>query len=282
MYMKSNRRYPLPFRYPGGKHYAIDILRPFWLSIKHDEYREPLVGGGSVFFNKPKSRFNWLNDIDYELVKTYQVIADNNLRHALIRMVGNEVATKERWKEISKLCPKDDLEIAYKYFYLNRTSFSGKMISGAWGYRPKRSLPPNRWYERIKAAGRKLEEVTITNLDFATILDAPSKGETTLIYIDPPYYSPPRHKHYRYGFSLDDHVRLAETLRNVQHYFFLTYDDVPEVRGLYRWANIYDANFYYRVDNSNVQNGSRQVGFELIITNYEVQNQLLLVGDDEY
>ncbi len=48
------KRHPIPFRYPGGKFYALGLLAPFW-QIEHDEFREPFLGGGSVFFTKPKS-----------------------------------------------------------------------------------------------------------------------------------------------------------------------------------------------------------------------------------
>ena len=96
-----------------------------------------------------------------------------------------------------------------------------------------------------------------------------------LLYVDPPYFLPPKHKHYRCGFDLEDHIRLAEELKNTKHKFFLTYDDCDEIRQLYRWANIYPVEFFYRVDNSSVRGGNRQVGFELIITNFELQNQQL-------
>jgi DNA adenine methylase len=266
----TNYKCPLPFRYPGGKYYALGILEPFWQSVDHDEYREPFVGGGSVFFNKPKASFNWVNDLDEELMITYRTLQQEHLRNQLISMVENEPANKSRWREIFEFEPKDDLEIAYRYYYLNRTSFSGKMVSPGWGYRPKRSLPPERWHERIIPAGNKLESVICTNVDFSEVIKEESKGENVLMYIDPPYYSPPKRKHYRHGFDTTDHERLCATLMQSKHKFFLTYDDEPVIRDMYKWANIYEASFFYRVDNSNTYNGSRRTGFELIITNYEV------------
>lgn len=272
-------RFPLPFRYPGGKHYAIDILRPFWEVVSHDEYREAFMGGGSVFFNKPKSSFNWINDIDGELITTYQAMQSVELRQQLIDMVSDEVASKERWREVLNFSPSNPLEIAYKYYYLNRTSFSGKLISPAWGYRPRRSLPPERWHERIVPSGKKLEEVEITSVDFEDVILSPPRGDCkdVLIFADPPYFGPAKKKHYRNGFSLSDHVRLMSSLRTCKHKFFLTYDDVPEIHDLYSWANIYRTKFFYRIDNSNVQKGSRRLGFELIITNYDVN-----CGDRQY
>jgi DNA adenine methylase len=268
--MSKTSRHPLLFRYPGGKHYAINLLNPFIDCVEHTEYREPFVGGGSVFFNKEKSAKNWINDIDKELAITYKLVADPVTRKKLIKLVGNEIATKERWRELFEFQPKTELEVAYKYYYLNRTSFSGKLISAAWGYRPKRSLPPERWFERINPCGEKLEGVKITSVDFEKVIRATSKNEV-LIFADPPYFSPTKNKHYRHGFTAEDHLRLSGALKETDFKFILTYDDCSGVRDLYKWANVYPVEFFYRVENSNTFHGQRKSGFELIITNFDFE-----------
>jgi len=260
---------PLLFRYPGGKHYAMGILRPFWEQVEHSEYREPFVGGGSVFFNKQLVDVNLLNDMDHELITTYKVISDMRSRKKLIEMLSQEIATPERWREVLDSKAKSALEIAFKYYYLNRTSFSGKLVSAAWGYREKRSLPPERWSERIEPCGKKLEDVAFSSSDFQEIIELPSK-RPTLLYVDPPYFLPPKHKHYRHGFDLSDHVRLGEVLARTPHKFFLTYDDSPEIRKMYKWANIYPVSFFYRVEDASAVGGVRRQGFELVISNYDV------------
>lgn len=270
------KRQPIPFRYPGGKFYALGLLAPFW-QIEHDEYREPFVGGGSVFFTKPKSKFNVLNDMDSELIFTYKALQDKMKREKLLSKLGKEIATKERWREVFEFKPKNEIDVAYKYFYLNRTSFSGKLSSPAWGYREKRSLPPNRWHERINPCGERLENATILNTDFQDIIDLPKAGKKVLMFVDPPYFNPPKKKHYRNGFNYEDHVRLMESLKKTKHYFFLTYEDTPEIREMYKWANIFEAKFFYRVDNSEVFNGARKMGFELIITNYDNPKKQLAI-----
>ncbi len=273
----SYQRHPLPFRYPGGKHYAINVLRPFWMCVDHDEYREPFVGGGTVFFNKSKAKYNWLNDIDDELITTYKVMGSRPEREKLIELLSAEIASKDRWREVFQFSPTSDLETAFRYYYLNRTSFSGKLSSAAWGYRTKRSLPPERWIERIIPCGEKLKGVKLTSQDFESVIESPPRGSKVVMYLDPPYFSPPKNKHYRNGFDLDDHLRLSRILKKTNHNFFLTYDDVPRVRELYSWANIHEVKFFYRVDNSNIQGGQRRLGFELIITNYDVPIQLNLI-----
>jgi len=262
----------LPFRYAGGKYYAIRLLQAFWKDVEHDEYREPLAGGASVFFAKQKVKFNWLNDIDPNLMTTYKVMADPVLRFKLVEMLSKEEASPERHEEVSALSPKNELEIAFKYYYLNRTSFSGKMRAPAWGYRPKRSLPPNRWHERIIPCGKRLEGVKLTNLDFSEVIEVPALGERVLMYIDPPYYHTRQENHYAFPFSLTDHERLARLLQRTGFKFFLSYDDCREVRDLYKWANIHEIKFFYRIDNSRNNLGKRKKGCELVITNYRLRN----------
>ena len=62
------------FRYPGGKTKAIKFIKPFWENLSHEEYREPFVGGGSVFIAKEKVETNWINDLDNDLIAFYEII----------------------------------------------------------------------------------------------------------------------------------------------------------------------------------------------------------------
>ena len=144
---------PMLFRFVGGKYYALKKLKLFW-NVPHDEYREPLVGGGSVFFAKPKAKINWLNDLDKELITTYSVMQDETMRNKMIGLVTKEKTTKDRHRQIkNSTYPKnDELAVAYRYYYLNRTSYSGIMRLPPYGYSATKSVPPHRWGIRIKQA----------------------------------------------------------------------------------------------------------------------------------
>jgi len=268
---KTSKKVLLPLRYAGGKYYVLKQLERFWGNMPHDEYREPFFGGGAVFWGKEKAKYNWINDIDYELVNFLKFINNKNNRDKILKLFEKErEATREKHQKIKNLIPKNILEEVYKFYYLNRTSFSGKMRNPSWGYRPKRSLPPFRWKERIIPCGEKLKNVKITNLDFEKVINAPSKGKNVLIYLDPPYYLDSKKSHYRNSFSIQDHERLSKILKKTKYKFFLSYDNRPEIKKLYSWANIYDLKFYYRQDNSRDNNNKRKIGDELVITNYEI------------
>ena len=261
-----------PFRYPGGKFYALKKLLPFISCVEHDEYREPFIGGGSVFFAKPKVKFNWINDLESDLITTYKSIADLQKRKNLCQRICRETASRERHAEIKNYQPQTSCDVAFKTFYLNRTSYSGIIHKPAWGYKEGKSSPPPNWVNFLEKAGEKIQDVTITNLDFEDVINASPKGKTVLLYLDPPYYHADQKRAYTKSFVEKDHLRLAENLRSSDFYFCLSYDDCQEIRELYDWAKIYELSWLY--NTANKKGESRDKGNELIITNYKVSRPI--------
>ena len=167
----NNNKVDLLLRYSGGKYYALKQLGKFWLEKKHKKYVEPFFGGGSVFWTKPKAKINWINDYDKDLVDFLKFIKNNdNLKKLLKKIDQEKTPSKERHQEVKNINKSDALTKAFKYFYLNRTSFSGKMNNPHWGFRPVRSLPIDRWHERLIPCSKKLKNVKITNLSFEHVL----------------------------------------------------------------------------------------------------------------
>ena len=65
---EGRRSIKSPLRYPGGKSRALKRILP--LIPEFEEYREPMVGGGSVFFavkQKWPDKKYWINDKNKEL-----------------------------------------------------------------------------------------------------------------------------------------------------------------------------------------------------------------------
>ncbi|HEY9704745.1 MAG TPA: DNA adenine methylase, partial [Allocoleopsis sp.] len=159
-----------PFRYPGGKFYARKLILQH--IHEHSYYVEPFVGGGSIFFAKNKVKNNWLNDIDEELINCYLIIRD--YPEDLINKLADEQATKQRHSYYkNEYLPQNDLERAVRWYYLNRTSYSGimKRESCYWGYGDKYSMRPENWGRNILRTSAKLQNVKITNLDFESVIN---------------------------------------------------------------------------------------------------------------
>ena len=130
-----------PFRYPGGKFYARKLILEH--IIPHTYYAEPFAGGASIFFAKPKVTQNVLNDIDPSLTNCYLVIRDQV--EELIALLDGVAATKENhnyYKNVYQATT--NVERAFRWYYLNRTSYSGimNMQNCYWGYGDQYSMQP--------------------------------------------------------------------------------------------------------------------------------------------
>ena len=65
---------PVVIPYFGGKY---EMSRKMVHMIpEHERYIEVFFGGGSMFFRKPKAKFNVLNDIDSDLINLYLCVLD--------------------------------------------------------------------------------------------------------------------------------------------------------------------------------------------------------------
>ena len=74
-----NKVIKTPLRYPGGKSRAVKKIMP--LIPKFDEFREPFLGGGSIFIaNKQEHPIHsfWINDIYEELFCIWFQLQNNN------------------------------------------------------------------------------------------------------------------------------------------------------------------------------------------------------------
>ena len=263
-----------PFRYAGGKYYARKLITEH--IAPHTAYCEPFAGGASIFFNKPKVAVNLLNDKDALLMLTYRIIRD--YPQDLIRFLKPYPALKELHHYFkNEFVPRNELEVAGRWYYLNRTSYSGimNMPNCYWGYGAKFSMQPQNWPNAIRLASQKLQGVQLCNTDFEEIVEQAADG--TFLFVDPPYFNADQDKFYTEAFQREDHLRLCDTLRrnSGRLKLFITYDNCDEVRKMYRWAaHFYDKEWNYcisRTDdqkNGTDQKGSRKKGKELFILNY--------------
>jgi len=278
-----------PLRYPGGKTRVAKMLLEF--APEHGAYREPFVGGGALFFRKPKAERNWINDLHPGLYALYVTLRDDFEAFAELcrQQTGDRRKLFDYWVGRRDLmeAEEDDslLERAVQFYYINRTVWGGRVV-----YDPNRQSRlyfsnPQGWnllekkLAHLKLVAEKLRGVTITCLPFEQCLaDA---DEDTFIYCDPPYIRDtdchPTDKLYDKSFGQDCHQRLADLLRDTPAAVMLSYDDCPEARRLYsgdKWHLVPLSWKYcgrYAVTKEAKANGIKEkkvTGSELLILNY--------------
>ncbi len=276
---RSNRSNS-PFRYPGGKFYARSLI--LGEIPPHAVYAEPFCGGASVFFAKQSAQSSMLNDRDEAVINTLRQIRDRV--EDLIAMLEGIPATKQNHAFYKNhYQPKCGLGRALRWFYLNRTSYSGIMRpqNCYWGYGHKYSMRPENWPPHLRTVSDRLQGVELTALDFEDIIDALPDG--CFAFVDPPYYDADQQKFYNVTFAEKDHDRLAACLQRNAHriLFLLTYDDHAAIREKYRWVSeIHNRTWNYTINRTDDQRNGLQLkdgftrgrhkGREVFIRNYHV------------
>lgn len=279
-----------PFRYAGGKFYARKLITE--LIPNHNSYCEPFAGGASIFFAKEKVRYNHLNDLDADLIRVYKFIRD--YPNDLITFLKGIPATKELHSYYkNEFNPRNELELAGRWYYLNRTSYSGIMNTPNcyWGYGEKYSMRPENWPNSILKTSLKLQDVILTSYDFEQVID--HAEDNTLLFVDPPYFNADQDKFYTVSFMKEDHYRLLEVLRRNSNrlQLFITYDNCTEIRDMYEWAEeIHDKEWNYTISRTDDQKnktdkkGSRNKGKEIFILNYstlQIKDCKRIKADDD-
>ena len=182
-------------------------------------------------------------------------------------------------KELAVLCKRSDndhdLKRAVIMLKLLRYSYSSSAKSFSCQPCSIRSL-----FGLIQQLSVRMDSVVVENQDFEVLINHYDRPET-LFYCDPPYYL--SEYVYECGFEWADHIRLHNTLAGCEGKWLLSYNDCPEIRGLYDGYCIYD---FSRI-HSMVQrfDAGREFG-ELLIGNYDLKErereqpkQLSLFGD---
>ncbi|MBD2450786.1 DNA adenine methylase [Nostoc sp. FACHB-152] len=263
-----------PLRYPGGKSKAIKQIDEY-IPDNFSEFREPFVGGGSVFIYLKQKYPNlkiWINDLNHELFLFWKMAqSDITLLVQEIRRIKHKYKTgKLLFTEFTSLDINglSNLERAVRFFVLNRITFSGTIESGGFSQEAFDKRFTYSSIERLEKLESILtEDIKITNLDYSYLLN--EKGEDVFLFLDPPYFIATKSKLYGKDGDLHtsfEHQRFAESLKQCKHHWLITYDNSPQIRENFKWANIFEWELQYSMNNYK-QNGSAK-GKELFITNY--------------
>ncbi len=266
-----------PLRFPGGKSRTAETILKFFPKFK--EYREPMVGGGSVFLLTkvafPQRKY-WINDYNKDLYLFWKACkeAPERLAKAAEDVRNSQKNGKEifnEWKYSKD--NKTDFELAVRFFILNRISFSGLVDAGGFSQEAFEKRFTETSIERLISVRKELKNVKITNLSYEDLLR--KAGDEVFIYLDPPYYSNKNSKLYGKKGILHttfDHKRLAEELENCKFNWLLTCDANDTIKKYYSFANQMEIKVSYGMNNSN-PTGKAEKGNELIIYNYKAPKQ---------
>jgi DNA adenine methylase len=264
-----------PLRYPGGKAKVLDAI--FERFPEHFlEFREPFVGGGSVFLavrqKFPQARV-WINDLNLDLIAFWQTVQTNcaGLTTEVRRIKETEHDGRALFERFRSSLNEDltQFERAVRFFVLNRITFSGTVDSGGYSEQSFQGRFTHSSIDRVEEISVLMQGVRITNLDYREAIQA--VGQDVFIFLDPPYFSATKSKLYGKKGDLHigfDHVEFALEMRQCPHRWLITYDDCIEIRNGFAFAQIEDFSVQYGMNNYKQSNAAR--GAELFISDQTV------------
>jgi DNA adenine methylase len=242
------------FRYPGGKSKLKKQIAAKLNDISESnlEYREPFFGGGSigllVLQEKPNLKQIWINDFDLGIASLWTtLIQQPDLLKDLVNHFDPSVEAFDQFKKElidSSSQLTSDVEVAnFGISYSGLGTKSGGPLGGREqksNYKINCRWSPKYICNKIDLLHKRFSQFSIrnnccTNLDFSEVIN--DNEYDAIIYLDPPYFDKGNDL-YQHGLNEKDHQRLADCLRNTNHQWVLSYDDCPEIRKFYDWADI--------------------------------------------
>jgi DNA adenine methylase len=235
-----------PLAYIGGKRRLAKTLTA--LLPEHTTYVEPFAGGAQVFFSKPPSAVEVLNDLNSDVVNFFRVVQLHE--EELVRYLEDAIVSRSLYDLYQRQDPTTltDIQKAARFLYLQKNSFGGKVTQQNYHYCVTKapnynleSLP-----ESIRSARKRLARVQLECWPYERIIERYDR-ETTCFYIDPPYVGVAL---YRYNFDDADFERLADRLASIKGKFLLSINDHPVARAAFARFNLREIAISYTATQS--------------------------------
>jgi len=244
----------------GGKRRLAPIILP--LFTDHQCYVEPFCGAAALFFMKPESDVEVLNDVNGDLVNLYRVVKHHleefcrQFKWALISRQMFE------WEKMSVPETLTDIQRAARFYYLQRQAFGGRVSGQSFGYattaRPRINLM--RIEEELSEAHIRLARCYIEHSRWQDCIARYDRPHS-LFYCDPPYWQT---EGYGVEFGWEHYEALSHVARTIAGTMIISVNDHHDMRRVFAGLPMQSFPITYTVGGT----GSAQETAELIIGNW--------------
>ena len=222
----------------------------------HSYYIEPFFGAGGMFFNKPKAKYNIVNDLNSDVFNLFNVVSNkkDELHEAFYKMPISEELFKH-WMHNKETT---DVMRAVRFIFLSNFSFLGKMDCMTFNNKNSKQ----NVLDGLLPTFDFLFGVEFGNKDAVSFLKSISikDKEKAFVYCDPPYLGTT--DNYSDSFTKDISNDLFECLCNSGFKFALSEFEHPFILEQAKQRNL---NVIIIGERQNLKNRRT----EILITNYQ-------------
>lgn len=261
-----------PLRYPGGKslmtNFFVDLFRIN--GLQNVIYVEPYAGGAGAAINlllNGHVQEIVINDANMGVYSFWNALVNESDR--FVQAVEDVPVTLSEWykqRDVLLKLNKPSFELGFATFFMSRTNRSGVLYGGAIGGSTEDKQRTAKYkidcrfnkqellhrLENIAAYGDRIRVYNEDALSFLQHID-----DNAFVYLDPPYYVKGKSL-YMNHYTRKDHEELARVLQNDARFnWVLSYDDVPQIRELYAYSELFRFPLKYTVNK-------KQIGYELL------------------
>ena len=254
-----------PLRYPGGKRRLVNFMKIVIHenSILGCHYIEPYAGGASIglalLFDGYAKHIH-INDLDRSVYAFWHSVLYKT--EELIQLIQETPIMMDEWYRQQKTQENKEretlLRLGFSTFFLNRTNRSGIISGGVIGGKEQtgnwkldcRFNKPDL-IKRIRKIAEWKQKISLYNMDAYTFLKtkSPKLEKNSLVYLDPPYYVKGQELLYVNYYGPSDHETIADLMQHINQKWIVSYDDVPEIRLLYKKYRLLAYKLHYTAQN---------------------------------
>lgn len=231
----------------GGKRKLADQILP--LFPQHQCYVEPFCGAAALFFLKPASEVEVLNDINGDLVNLYRVVKHH--LEELYKQFKWALTSRQNWEwlQITPVETLTDVQRAARFLYLQKLAFGGKVDGQSFGTattsRPRFNIFTLE--QDLADAHYRLSGTTIEHLPWDKVIEKYDRPHS-LFYCDPPYWQT---EGYGCDFGWEHYQRLEELARTIKGTMIISIGAHPEIRELFKSLPVVEVDYQYTVGGAD-------------------------------
>ena len=255
--------------YYGGKQKLASKIIP--LIPKHTLYCEPFLGGGAIFFAKPSSQVEVLNDTNRELINFYRVVQQDftSLEKEIRITLHSRLMHKHATVVYSTPELFSDIKRAWAVWVLSSQTFAAK-LEGPFGYDRSSNTTTKKITNKREAFTEdyaiRLQNVQLECADALYVIRS-RDAAGSFFYCDPPYYNSDC-GHYD-GYSIDDFESLLKTLASIQGKFLLS-SYPSDILTAHTKASGWNTQVFEQGVSINAKSGYLKKKWEVLTANYPI------------